>query len=157
MVFYENMLALNNVSMKCDENQIVGVFGANSAGKSTMIRIICGILEQSYGKIWINGIDTQEKREELEQLVVFKTKKLEEQKKEILEKNEELRDQYTNLELLSKIGRDITANLTVESLLDSIYEKVNALMDSPILGFGILDREKNRLQFPFLLNLEPCL
>ena len=37
MVFYENMLALNNVSIRCEENQIVGVFGANSAGKSTLI------------------------------------------------------------------------------------------------------------------------
>jgi len=32
MVFYENMLALNNVGIRCEENQIVGVFGANSAG-----------------------------------------------------------------------------------------------------------------------------
>ncbi len=37
MVFYENMLALNNVSLKCLEGQIVGVFGANSAGKSTLM------------------------------------------------------------------------------------------------------------------------
>ena len=37
MVFYENMLALNNVSIKCEDKQIVGVFGANSAGKSTLI------------------------------------------------------------------------------------------------------------------------
>jgi len=36
MVFYENMLALNNVNILCKENQIVGVFGANSAGKSTL-------------------------------------------------------------------------------------------------------------------------
>ena len=40
MVFYENMLALNNVSIKCSEKQIVGVFGANSAGKSTLISVI---------------------------------------------------------------------------------------------------------------------
>ena len=33
MVFYENMLALNNVSLQCGENKIVGVFGANSAGQ----------------------------------------------------------------------------------------------------------------------------
>ena len=37
MVFYENMLALNNVSLACGDNQIVGVFGANSAGKSTLM------------------------------------------------------------------------------------------------------------------------
>ena len=45
MVFYENMLALNNVSIKCEGRQIVGVFGANSAGKSTLMYTISGIME----------------------------------------------------------------------------------------------------------------
>jgi branched-chain amino acid transport system ATP-binding protein len=45
MVFYENMLALNNVSLKCEENRIVGVFGANSAGKSTLVYTLTGIME----------------------------------------------------------------------------------------------------------------
>ena len=44
MVFYENMIALNNISIKCDENQIVGVFGANSAGKSTLMYSLSGIM-----------------------------------------------------------------------------------------------------------------
>jgi len=45
MVFYENMLALNNVSIKCEDKQIVGVFGANSAGKSTLMYTLSGIME----------------------------------------------------------------------------------------------------------------
>ena len=45
MVFYENMLALNNVSIACRKNQIVGVFGANSAGKSTLMYTLSGIME----------------------------------------------------------------------------------------------------------------
>lgn len=45
MVFYENMLALNNISLRCQEGQIVGVFGANSAGKSTLMYILSGIME----------------------------------------------------------------------------------------------------------------
>jgi branched-chain amino acid transport system ATP-binding protein len=45
MVFYENMLALNNVGIACRENQIVGVFGANSAGKSTLMYTLSGIME----------------------------------------------------------------------------------------------------------------
>ncbi len=35
------------------------------------MRIISGIFTQSYGKIWINGIDTQEKREELQGLIGY--------------------------------------------------------------------------------------
>lgn len=48
-----------------------GLLGPNGAGKSTLMRIISGIFEQSYGKIWINGIDTQEKREELQGLIGY--------------------------------------------------------------------------------------
>jgi branched-chain amino acid transport system ATP-binding protein len=44
MVFYENMLALNNVSLKCEQNQIIGVFGANSAGKSTLMYTLSGLM-----------------------------------------------------------------------------------------------------------------
>jgi branched-chain amino acid transport system ATP-binding protein len=44
MVFYENMLALNNIAVRCDENRIVGIFGANSAGKSTLMYALSGII-----------------------------------------------------------------------------------------------------------------
>jgi len=48
-----------------------GLLGPNGAGKSTFMRIITGILEQSYGTIWINGMDTLEHREELQGLIGF--------------------------------------------------------------------------------------
>ena len=37
MVFYENAVAINNVSLSCSTGRITGVFGANSAGKSTLM------------------------------------------------------------------------------------------------------------------------
>lgn len=36
-----------------------------------MMRNICGVLDQSYGKIWINGFDTELKREELQGLIGY--------------------------------------------------------------------------------------
>jgi len=44
MVFYENALAINNVSLICQEGKITGVFGSNSAGKSTLMYAISGII-----------------------------------------------------------------------------------------------------------------
>lgn len=44
MVFYENMLALNNVTVKVPDGGVVGVFGANSAGKSTLMYSLSGII-----------------------------------------------------------------------------------------------------------------
>ncbi|MHC5010125.1 MAG: ABC transporter ATP-binding protein [Planctomycetota bacterium] len=43
-VFFENMIALNNVSLRCEEESFVGVFGANGAGKSTLMHAVSGIL-----------------------------------------------------------------------------------------------------------------
>ena len=44
MVFYENAIAINNVNMGCERGEITGVFGANSAGKSTLMYTISGII-----------------------------------------------------------------------------------------------------------------
>lgn len=62
--------ALNAVSMDIHTGMF-GLLGPNGAGKTTLMRIICGIFEQSYGKIFINGIDTQKKREELQGLIGY--------------------------------------------------------------------------------------
>jgi len=44
MVFYENALAINNINMTAGKGKITGVFGANSAGKSTLMYTISGII-----------------------------------------------------------------------------------------------------------------
>jgi branched-chain amino acid transport system ATP-binding protein len=44
MVFYENALALNDFSMRVAEGTIVGVFGSNSAGKTTLMNTISGLI-----------------------------------------------------------------------------------------------------------------
>jgi ABC-type multidrug transport system ATPase subunit len=53
------------------ETGMFGLLGPNGAGKTTLMRNICGIFEQTYGKILINGIDTQKKREELQGLIGY--------------------------------------------------------------------------------------
>ncbi len=62
--------ALNGVSLEITTGMF-GLLGPNGAGKSTMMRIITGIFEQSYGKIYINGLDTQQYREELQGLIGY--------------------------------------------------------------------------------------
>lgn len=42
-VFFENALALNNLSLEVTQGEIVGVFGSNSAGKTTLMNTIAGL------------------------------------------------------------------------------------------------------------------
>ena len=44
MVFYENAIAINELSLEIHEGEIVGVIGSNSAGKTTLMNTVSGLL-----------------------------------------------------------------------------------------------------------------
>jgi branched-chain amino acid transport system ATP-binding protein len=44
MVFYENAIAINNINLTCSQGRVTGIFGANSAWKSTLMYTISGII-----------------------------------------------------------------------------------------------------------------
>ena len=44
MVFFENALALNDITIEVKEGEIVGVLGSNSAGKTTLMNTISGLI-----------------------------------------------------------------------------------------------------------------
>ena len=44
MVFFENALALNDFSMNIQKGEIVGIIGSNSAGKTTLMNAISGLI-----------------------------------------------------------------------------------------------------------------
>ena len=51
-------------------------------------------------------------------------------------------------EQLSKIGRAITSTLSVDKIIETVYENVNKLMDAAIFGVGIYNEEQTQLDFP---------
>ncbi|MEJ2716537.1 MAG: ATP-binding cassette domain-containing protein [Deltaproteobacteria bacterium] len=55
MIFYENAIGLNNVSLTCAQGMITGVFGANSAGKSSLMFAVSGIILDTARKERMRG------------------------------------------------------------------------------------------------------
>jgi len=55
MVFYENAIALNNVTLGCKQGEITGLFGANSAGKTTLMFTMSGIILDTARKERMRG------------------------------------------------------------------------------------------------------
>ena len=52
---YGSQMALNNVSFKINDGEIVGFLGPNGAGKSTLIKIMSGVHRPTSGEIKIEG------------------------------------------------------------------------------------------------------
>ncbi|MBU5256255.1 ABC transporter ATP-binding protein [Tissierella praeacuta] len=52
---YFNKKALNNIYLEIEKGKVVGILGPNGSGKTTMIKIITGILRESNGEVLIDG------------------------------------------------------------------------------------------------------
>lgn len=55
---YTTQWAVKDLNFKIDKNGIYGLLGSNGAGKSTAINIVCGVVKQTSGEVYINGINT---------------------------------------------------------------------------------------------------
>ena len=53
--YHRKFYALNNISFDVEEGQFVGIIGTNGSGKSTILKIITGVLTPTEGKVTVNG------------------------------------------------------------------------------------------------------
>jgi branched-chain amino acid transport system ATP-binding protein len=56
-VRYGNILALQGVSLRVEQGELIALIGANGAGKSTTLRAISGLQRPSEGRITFEGAD----------------------------------------------------------------------------------------------------
>ncbi|MBD1145305.1 ATP-binding cassette domain-containing protein [Pelagibacterales bacterium SAG-MED34] len=56
-MFYNKREILNNLNLKINEQEILGMLGPNGVGKSTIFHIITGLKDPNFGKVLINGED----------------------------------------------------------------------------------------------------
>lgn len=63
---YENKIAVDRISLQLT-NGVYGLLGANGAGKTTFMRMLCGILKPTGGTVTFDGLDvsSEEYRAEL--------------------------------------------------------------------------------------------
>lgn len=62
---YTSLYAVNDVSFSIDQGEIVGYIGANGAGKSTTVKMMCGILHPSSGSVTIDNKDILKYRKQI--------------------------------------------------------------------------------------------
>ncbi len=54
-LFYNDFIALDDISFTVNKGEIVGLLGLNGAGKSTLLKIIAGVLKPTSGKVITKG------------------------------------------------------------------------------------------------------
>ncbi|MDR1415732.1 MAG: ABC transporter ATP-binding protein [Odoribacteraceae bacterium] len=56
---YSVQWAIREINFEIQGRGIYGLLGSNGAGKSTLMNIMCGVLKQTEGSVFINGVDTK--------------------------------------------------------------------------------------------------
>ncbi|BAV07616.1 ABC-2 type transport system ATP-binding protein [Filimonas lacunae] len=54
---YSVQWAVKDISFELTKNGIYGLLGANGAGKSTIMNVMCGVIKQSQGDVFIKGVN----------------------------------------------------------------------------------------------------
>ncbi|MGE5404715.1 MAG: ABC transporter ATP-binding protein [Candidatus Saccharibacteria bacterium] len=72
---FGDFTAVDKVTLNIHPGEICGFLGPNGAGKSTTIRMLCGILEPSYGEATILGYDLARQSELIKRKIGYMSQK----------------------------------------------------------------------------------
>lgn len=152
--YHKNSPVLQNLNLEIPAGRIVGLLGPNGCGKSTLIKLIAGLLQPNSGEIFVGGYPVGEKSKALISYLPERTyfssgMKVEELVKYFSEFYFDF-DSERAFKLLSDLGINPKANL--KTLSKGTKEKVQLilvmsrdaklyLLDEPIAGVDPAARE----------------
>lgn len=152
-VFYDDsrgeVQAVDRVDLACDRGEILGLLGANGAGKTTVLRILSTVLQPTAGQAWIMGHEVREAPEQVRSKLGFYSASTalypkispRETLRFFAKVNRYPRKQVTDRveELVHRFGLEEYADTRVEKLSSGMKQKVSiartVVHDPPVLIF----------------------
>ena len=72
---FGNFTAVDAITFEVKEGEIFGFLGANGAGKTTAMRILCGLLHPTSGKATVAGYDVYRQQEKIKKNIGYMSQK----------------------------------------------------------------------------------
>lgn len=72
---FGNFTANDHLTFDVFRGEIFGFLGANGAGKTTAIKILCGLSEPTEGEVYVNGYDIYKEREMIKRNIGYMSQK----------------------------------------------------------------------------------
>jgi ABC-2 type transport system ATP-binding protein len=68
---YSGNPALDSISFRFSEGEIIGIIGHNGAGKTTLLKLLAGLLEPTSGDLFLHGVDVKKHPEQVKELIGY--------------------------------------------------------------------------------------
>ncbi len=65
------LVAADRLTMEVPAGEVFGLVGPNGAGKTTTLKMICGLMLPTAGRITVNNIDVEQQAEEVQQYIGY--------------------------------------------------------------------------------------
>jgi ABC-2 type transport system ATP-binding protein len=66
---YQDVTALDDITLQVEKGELFGLLGPNGAGKSTIINILCGLVKPTSGTATVCGYDTTKQSSKVKDLI----------------------------------------------------------------------------------------
>jgi len=66
---FEDLTAVDGLSLVVDKGELFGLLGPNGAGKTTTINILCGLLKPTTGSVKVGGYDALKEPSKIKELI----------------------------------------------------------------------------------------
>ncbi len=123
---YNTKKAVNNISFKIDENEIVGLLGPNGCGKTTTIGMILGLLKPTSGQVLINGKNIENNKISILHKMNFISPYIELPKKLTVKQNLIVYGKLYNIKNLNERINFLSEKLRLGDLLDKITGELSS-------------------------------
>ena len=123
---YKTKKAVNNISFKIDENEIVGLLGPNGCGKTTTIGMILGLLKPTSGQVLINGKNIENNKISILHKMNFISPYIELPKKLTVKQNLIVYGKLYNIKNLNERINFLSEKLRLGDLLDKITGELSS-------------------------------
>lgn len=157
---FKNKTAVDNITFKAKEGEIIGFLGPNGAGKTTTMRLILGYLIPTAGKITIENLNPIEQRVDILKKIGYlpENNPLYQEMKvlEYLKFIASVKNADNYLETASQVGLDDVLNSKIDELSRGFKQRVGLaaailgepsilILDEPTSGLDPLEQEKIRI------------
>ena len=68
-----NITAIDNLTLQLPQGEVIGLVGPDGAGKTTLIRLLLGLLEPTEGTISVLGFNPVTQTHQLHQIIGYMT------------------------------------------------------------------------------------
>lgn len=117
---YGKIEAVNNISLSIEKGEMFGLVGPDGAGKTTTIRILCGLLTSDEGDVKLMDLDIKKNKDQIQNSIGYLSQKF-------------------------SLYRDLTIDENIEFFADIHNVKDYKLRRNELLEFTRLTKFRNRL------------